>query len=50
MIGHLRGVVKKTGTPIDVPIVHVWTVRNGKFVRFQAWIDTPAMRTAIGLS
>jgi ketosteroid isomerase-like protein len=49
VVGRLRGTAKKTGSFIDIPIVHVWTIRDGKFARFQAWIDTPAMREALGL-
>lgn len=49
VVGRLKGKAKKTGAEIDIPIVHVWTVRDGKFVKFQAWIDTPAMREAVGL-
>jgi ketosteroid isomerase-like protein len=47
VVGRLRGKAKKSGAEIDIPIVHVWTVRDGKFVKFQAWIDTPTMRAAI---
>lgn len=48
-VGRLRGKTKKTGQPIDVPIVHIWTLRAGKITKFAAYIDTPAMRTALGL-
>jgi ketosteroid isomerase-like protein len=47
VIGRLRGKTKKTGAPLDIDIVHVWTIRDGKFVRFHAWIDTPAMLKAL---
>lgn len=47
VMGRLRGKAKKTGAPLDIDIVHVWTIRNGKFVKFQAWIDTPAMLEAL---
>ena len=48
-VGRLRGKTRKTGTPIDVPIVHIWTVGAGKITRFAAYIDTPAMLHALGL-
>jgi uncharacterized protein len=28
--------------------VHVWELREGKVVRFNAYIDTPAMLEALG--
>lgn len=46
-IGRLRGVAKATQQPIDLDIVHVWTVRNGLITRFMAYIDTPAMQRAL---
>jgi uncharacterized protein len=45
--GHTRGNVVANGVPFDVPEVHVWEVRDGKVVRFQAYIDTPAMLDAL---
>jgi ketosteroid isomerase-like protein len=32
-----------------VAIAHVWTVLDGRVSRFEAYIDTPAMREALGL-
>jgi ketosteroid isomerase-like protein len=49
VIGRLRGTVRATGRPIDLDIVHLWTVRDQQIVRFAAYIDTPAMRAALGL-
>jgi ketosteroid isomerase-like protein len=48
-VGRLHGKARKTGHPIDIPIVHVWTIRAGKIVKFAAYIDTPEMRKALGL-
>ncbi|SNT30154.1 hypothetical protein SAMN06265795_12330 [Noviherbaspirillum humi] len=48
VIGRLTGTARATGRPIDLDIVHVWTVKAGKIVRFAAYIDTPAMRQALG--
>ena len=47
-IGRLRGRARATGRPIDLAIAHVVTVRDGRFVRFAAYIDTPAMLAALG--
>jgi len=46
--GHIRGHVRATGTPFDLRIVHIWTVRDGLAARFEAYIDTPGMRRALG--
>jgi uncharacterized protein len=35
------------GAPFDVAEAHVWELRNGKVVRFRAYIDTPAMLEAL---
>lgn len=50
VIGRLVGTVRANARAIDIDIVHVWTVRNGKAVRFLPFIDTPAMRRALGLA
>jgi uncharacterized protein len=48
-IGRLRGHAKQSGKLIDLAIAHVWTVRDGRIVRFDAYIDTPAMLAALEL-
>ena len=40
VIGRYRGRAKRTGKPLDVPFVHVWTYRNGKATRFRQFLDT----------
>ncbi len=45
--GRLVGVTRATSTPLDLDIVHIWTLRDGLAVRFQAYIDTPAMLKAL---
>jgi uncharacterized protein len=50
VIGRLKGHARSTGRPIDMDIVHLWTVRNGKLLAFSAYIDTPAMLAALGES
>jgi ketosteroid isomerase-like protein len=47
-IGRTRGTVRGTGTAFDVRVAHVWTLRDGKAVLFEAYIDTPAMLRALG--
>ena len=48
-VGHTRGTVRGTGRPFDVPETHVWTVVDGKVLRFESYIDTAKMREALGL-
>jgi uncharacterized protein len=45
--GRTRGKVLANGATFDVPEVHVWELRDGKVVRFQVYIDTPAMVAAL---
>ena len=49
-IGRLRGRARKSGKPIDLAIVHVWKITQGRIVRFDAYIDTPAMQAALSES
>jgi ketosteroid isomerase-like protein len=42
-IGHSRGRVKASGQTFEVAVVHVWTMRQGKALRFENYIDTPTM-------
>jgi ketosteroid isomerase-like protein len=47
-IGHTAGTVKATGAAFDIREVHILTIGEGKVVRFDAHIDTPAMLAALG--
>ena len=47
VVGRLRGRTRRSGKEIDIAIVHVWTVRDGRIVRFAAYIDTPAMKALL---
>jgi ketosteroid isomerase-like protein len=46
--GRTAGTVNASGTAFDIDEVHILTVRDGKVVRFEAHIDTPAMLAALG--
>jgi uncharacterized protein len=41
---HTLGRVRATGREFDVPETHLWTVNEGRMVRFKAYTDTPMMR------
>ncbi len=45
--GRTRGTVNATGATFDVVEVHVWTLRDGKAVAAEFYIDTPAMLDAL---
>jgi ketosteroid isomerase-like protein len=42
-IGRTQGTVKANGKQFDVPLAHVWQIRDGRAVRFSPCIDNPAM-------
>lgn len=46
-IGWTRGTVNATGRRFDVPIAHVWTVRDGQVVRVRFYIDNPTMQASL---
>jgi ketosteroid isomerase-like protein len=41
------GTGKTTGKALDVPVVHVWDVRDGKITRFRQFIDTVKFAEAV---
>jgi ketosteroid isomerase-like protein len=41
--GRYSGVVTATGKSFDSGVAHVFTIRNGKIVQFQDYMDTAAM-------
>ena len=43
MQGYYQGINKATGNPFKANATHVWTVRNGKLVRFFQAVDTVAI-------
>jgi len=46
-IGRTRGTVAASGKPFDVPVAHVWQIREGKIARFRPFIDHPTMQAAL---
>lgn len=39
-LGHYQGTYKTTGKGMRVPFAHVWTLRDGKVVKFVQYTDT----------
>jgi uncharacterized protein len=46
--GRTRGTVIATGVAFDIPETHVWTLRDGKIVAAEFYIETAAMLVALG--
>lgn len=46
-IGRTRGTVNATGKEFDVPVAHVWTIRDGLVTRVEYYIDDPTMLAAL---
>jgi ketosteroid isomerase-like protein len=41
------GTGKETGKELDLPVVHVWDVRDGKLARFRQFADTVKFREVV---
>lgn len=46
-IGRIVGTTRKAAVPVDVPFVHVWTVREGYLQRLRAFTDTALLAHAL---
>ena len=46
----IRGRGKGSGVGVDTRLAHLWTVRDGKAVRMQAFTDRDEARRAAGLA
>jgi uncharacterized protein len=46
-LGHYSGTYKATGKSMRVPFAHVWTVQNGKIVKFVQYTDTLKVAEAL---
>jgi ketosteroid isomerase-like protein len=46
-VGRTVGKARATGLEFDIPFVHVWTVREGRFVRFESYLDNATLLAAL---
>jgi uncharacterized protein len=46
-VGWTRGTVHANGAAFDVPIAHLWQLRDGRAVAVRFCIDNPTMRAAL---
>ena len=47
VLGRYRGTAKQTGNQLDVPFVHIWSIRDGQAVRFRQFLDTAGWVAAL---
>jgi ketosteroid isomerase-like protein len=47
VLGRYTARAKATGKPLAVPFVHVWTIRDGRVVRFRQFLDTAGWNEAL---
>jgi ketosteroid isomerase-like protein len=47
-VGRTRGHARPGGVAFGLAVVHVWTIRDERLARLEVYIDTPAMREALG--
>lgn len=50
VLGRYRGTAKETGKTLDVPFVHIWSLRAGKAWRFRQFLDTAGWVEALSPS
>ena len=48
MLGSYGATVNATGKRFDLPLVHVWTIQDGKVKRFVNFTDTTKVAEAYG--
>jgi ketosteroid isomerase-like protein len=49
-VGYSRGRTKQGAAEFEIPEVHVWTMRDGKVIRFESYLDTVQMRRVLDAS
>ncbi len=50
VLGRYRGIARATGKSLDVPFVHVWSLREAKAWRFRQFLDTAGWVEALAAS
>jgi ketosteroid isomerase-like protein len=48
--GRYTGTYEKTGKSLDAQFCHLWTLKDGKIVKFQQYGDMVQLRDAMGVS
>ena len=47
-LGAYIGAARRSGRPLDLPYLHVWTVTDGRITEFRQYTDTAAYRAVLG--
>ena len=47
VLGRYRGIAKESRRVLDVPFVHVWSIRDRKLIRFRQFLDTAGWNAAL---
>ena len=48
-VGRTVGKARNTQLEFDIPVVHVWTFREGQIVQFEPYIENDTMLAALGV-
>ncbi|MFL6254778.1 MAG: nuclear transport factor 2 family protein [Pyrinomonadaceae bacterium] len=48
-LGYYSGTYRKTGKPVRAQFAHIWTLRDGKVVKFEQYTDTAQFAQATGV-
>jgi ketosteroid isomerase-like protein len=46
--GRYSGTHNGTGKLLDVQVCHIWTLENGKIIKFQQYVDTATLQDVMG--
>ena len=46
-LGRYSGTYRETGKPMQADFAHVWTLRDGKAVRFRQYVDSALVQEAV---
>jgi uncharacterized protein len=49
-VGYSRGRTMQGATEFEIPEVHVWTMRDGKVIRVESYLDSVQMRRVLDAS
>jgi ketosteroid isomerase-like protein len=49
VVGRYRGISKETRKQLDVPFVHIWSMRGDKAIRFRQYLDTAGWVGALSM-
>jgi ketosteroid isomerase-like protein len=48
VLGIYTGTANRSGRPLDLPYLHVWSIAGGRITEFRQYTDTAAYRAVLG--